>query len=142
MQIGILNLTRKKIDSNSKLILTLREKINSTKKKLLELYKGKQYFAVIVKGQLDIAKLLRQFADIVASNDSFGLKEKNIPSSLAQECVEYVSYYDQHIEQLINNSTIDLATHIYLDNNRIVVVPRDLASSSPDTTRECRAGLK
>jgi non-ribosomal peptide synthetase component F/thioesterase domain-containing protein/energy-coupling factor transporter ATP-binding protein EcfA2 len=84
--------------------------ILSKESKLQGKNREKRNYIVIIKTQLEIAKLTRKFA-MLAANDVL-IEKRNANSMLSNACKDFISYFDQNFDKLVRRCDEDLENYL------------------------------
>jgi len=86
--------------------------LQKLKTELLRLRLEKRKFAIIIKTQRNILKLVRNFAKL-ALDDELGIEANNFHKDLPKICRDFIRFHDDNIERLEKECELDLNPNLF-----------------------------
>lgn len=96
--------------------------LEAARNRLAALLKEKTHFAILLRTQLDIAKLLMSFSEL-ADDDSLGFDAKKQHSELYETCKEFKKYFGENIGKINEACDKDLKKTSSKHNSEATNVP-------------------
>jgi hypothetical protein len=121
---------QKYTENNKNKLIRRKGDLEEGKNRLKELLKEKIHFAILVRTQLGIAKLLMSFSEL-ADDDNLGLDKKKAHSELFETCKKYKNYFKENIVRLNKACDKDLNTITARSEPRMATPPTSSPTQRP-----------